>query len=89
MIREDHGEALTGERIGQPLSRESLQSQMPTRLGTWKAIRTGALLRAHERSGVVADPGMCVRTLNGNREILAVAGSGTPVRIGKARSRSR
>jgi hypothetical protein len=61
-IREGASEALAGERAGQPLSRERLSSRMPTRFETWKAIRTGALMRAPGRPGVVGDPGM-LRTL--------------------------
>jgi hypothetical protein len=42
------------------------------------------------RSGVVKDPGMCGSSLYGNREVSSSAGGWTPpVRIGKARSRSR
>ena len=36
-IREDAGEALTGERIGQPLSREKSSTRRPTCLITRKA----------------------------------------------------
>jgi hypothetical protein len=89
-VREDRCEALTGVRLGQPLSRESFQFQALTRLGTWKATRRWALLRAHQRPGVVEDTGMGVHTLHGNREVLALAGGDcASVRIGKARSRSR
>ena len=88
-IREGVSEALTGERAGQPWSRERLSSRMPTRFETWKAIRTGALMRAPGRSGVVEDPGTRGRFLCGNREILGLAGGTLPVRAGKARSRSR
>jgi hypothetical protein len=88
-IREGVSEALTGERAGQPLSRERLISRVPTRFETWKAIRTGALMRAPGRSGVVEDPGMRGRFLYGNREILGLTGGALPVRAGKARSRSR
>ncbi len=38
-----------------------------------KATRTGATARAPERPGVVGDPGMCGRTLYGNREISRLA----------------
>jgi hypothetical protein len=69
--REGSGEALTGVRAGQPLSRESHISRAPTRFQTWKATRRGALLRASQRPDVVADPGMCARSLHGNREIGA------------------
>jgi hypothetical protein len=83
------GEALTGERAGQPLSCERLLSRVLTRFETWKATRTDALLRAFGRSGVVEDPGMRGSFLYGNREILGLAGGALPVRAGKARSRSR
>ena len=55
-IREGVSEALTVERAGQPLSRERLSSRMPTRFETWKAIRTGALMRAPGRPGLVRRP---------------------------------
>jgi hypothetical protein len=89
VIREGFGEALTGVRAGQPLSRERLISRAPTRFETWKATRRGALLRASPRPDVVVDPGMCGRSLHGNREILGLTGEALPVRIGKARSHSR
>ena len=42
------------------------------------------------RPGVVRDPGMCRRSLHGNREISrSTVRQQPPVRIGKARSRSR
>ena len=88
-IREGVSEALTGERAGQPLSCERLLSRVPTRFETWKATRTGALLRAFGRLGVVEDPGMRGSFLYGNREILGLARGALPVRAGKARSRSR
>ena len=89
-VREGCGEASAGERIGQPLSRERVLSRVPTPSTGWKAIRSGASARASERPGVVADPGMCGRSLTGNREISRPACGRTPqVRIGKARSRSR
>ena len=88
-IREGVSEALTGERAGQPLSCERLKSRVPTRFETWKATRRGALLRASRRPDVVVDPGMCGRSLHGNREILGLTGEALPVRIGKARSHSR
>ena len=89
-IREDAGEASAGERIGQPLSRERVLSREPTLSTERKAIRTGAISRAPSRLGVVVDPGMCGRSLYGNREIsrLAIDPTGRMVRGGKARSRS-
>ena len=47
------------------------------------------LMRGHGGLGAVEDPGMCGRSLYGNREILGLAGEAPPVRTGKARSRSR
>ena len=88
--REGAGEASAGERIGQPLSRES-----KTVLGADVVIITegntvGASSRVPGRPGVVEDPGMCGSSLCGNREISGLAGGWTPrVRIGKARSRNR
>ena len=89
-VREDTGEASAGERTGQSLSRESYPSRAPTTLGSRKARRTGAPPRVPVRPGVVEDPGMCGRSLHGNREISGLASGATPrVRIGKTRSRSR
>ena len=88
--REGVGEALTGERAGQPLSRESFTIRMPT-LSHWrKATRAVAISRVAARSCVVIEPGMHESSLRGNREISSSATcfSGV-VRIGKARSRSR
>jgi hypothetical protein len=67
--REARGEASVGERIGQPWSRERVLSQVPTLYSERKATLTGALTRVPVRPGVVADPGMCKRSLRGNREI--------------------
>src|SRR5260370_5623048 len=88
--REVCGEALTGERAGQPLSHEIFLIQDETWLHTRKAKRTGATSRVPERSCVVVDPGMHGRSLLGNREIssLAIRSQGV-ARVGKARSRSR
>ena len=90
VAREGLGEALTGGRIGQPLSRESFLFWVPTLCKLWKATHPSALSRAPGRPGVVRDPGMCGRSLRGNREISrATVRQMPPVRIGKARSRSR
>ena len=90
VAREGFGEALTGERIGQPLSRERFLFWVPTPCRSWKAIRLGASSQAPGRPGVVRDPGMCRRSLHGNREISRSTARQQPsVRIGKARSRSR
>ena len=90
VAREGFGEALTGGRIGQPLSRESFLFWVPTPCKWRKATRSGASSRAFGRPGVVRDPGMCRRSLHGNREISRSTARQQPsVRIGKARSRSR
>ena len=84
------GEASVGERIGQPLSRDSYTSRVPTPLGRRKAIHSSASPQALGRPGVVADPGMCGSSLRGNREISGPSGAlAPPDRVGKARSRSR
>ena len=89
-IREDAGEALTGERIGQPLSRENKIVSGADVFRIMEGNTDGSVMRAPARPGVVQDPGMCGSSLCGNREISGLAGGGTPpVRIGKARSRSR
>ena len=92
-IREDAGEALTGERIGQPLSRERLfipdadavieaEGKTDGRVSAsaqpvWRGLRPW-----HVRTLLVREPGdlwigHCPKT------------TGRMVRIGKARSRSR
>jgi hypothetical protein len=87
--REGLGEALTGGRIGQPLSRESFLFWVPTPCKWRKATHPGAST-ASARTTRVRDPGMCRRSLRGNREISRSAvRQPPPVRIGKARSRSR
>lgn len=89
-IREDVGEASAGERAGQPLSRDRSLSRVPTPFHWRKATRTGALSQASVRPGAVAEPGMCARSLRGNREISGLTSRSTGLaRIGKARSRSR
>jgi len=89
-IREEVGEASVGEHTGQPLSRESITSRVPTLSTRRKATRARASSQALVRPGVVVDPGMCARSLRGNREISGLARRREAlVRIGKARSRSR
>ena len=88
--REVGREALTGVRIGQPLSRDRSLSRVPTLFHLRKATRTGASTQALARPGAVVDPGMCARSLRGNREISGLTSRNTGLaRIGKARSRSR
>ena len=67
--REGVGEASAGERVGQPWSRERVLSQAPTMYSDRKAILTGTSAQVPVRPGVVEDPGMCARSLRGNREI--------------------
>ena len=87
--REVRREALTGVHIGQPLSRETNISQVPTPYPLRKATWLGAQSRVSNRPGVVIDPGMCARSLHGNREISDLTCRVRQARIGKARSRSR
>src|SRR3954447_16082246 len=55
-IREDAGEALTGERTGQPLSRESLIVPDADVVRFTEGNMGGAITRALPQSGVVEDP---------------------------------
>jgi len=56
VAREGFGEALTGGRIGQPLSRERFLFWVPTPCIWRKATHPGASSRAPGRPGVVRDP---------------------------------
>ena len=67
--REVRDEASVGECTGQPLSRERVLFQVPTPYAERKATLTGATAQVPVRPGVVEDPGMCGRSLRGNREI--------------------
>lgn len=91
--REVRGEALTGVRVGQPLSHEMfMQTWVPTPLLWRKATRAGAPSQVPARPSGVRDPGMHVRFLHGNREICELTqrvGNRAKVRVGKARSQSR
>ena len=88
--REGIGEALTGERIGQPLSRESTlipgADVVPVTEGNTdgRDIASAQTARRGRRHWHAWTP------LRGNREISRPAVRQLPpVRIGKARSRSR
>jgi hypothetical protein len=88
--REVRREALTGVRIGQPLSRDRSLSRVSTPFHWRKATWTSASTQALARPGAVVEPGMCARSLHGNREISGLTSRRTGLaRIGKARSRSR
>jgi hypothetical protein len=73
VYREVWGEALTGERAGQPLSHEIFLIQDADVVTYAEAKRTGATTRLPERSCVVGDPGMHERSLLDNREISSLA----------------
>jgi len=88
-IREGVSEALTGERIGQPLSRERSEVLGADMVLSMEGNTEGGVMRAPFPPGVVEDTGMCASSLYGNREILGLAGGGLPVRAGKVRNRSR
>jgi len=68
--RKDAGEALTGERIGEVLSREITRFGVPTvlceREGHTAGARYGECVVDPARSETLC---MCGRSLNGNREI--------------------
>lgn len=93
-VREDLGEAFD-RGVHRPSYRAAKMTsfRVPTLLTLWKAIREGTLSRVPDRPGVVADLGMCRRSLLGNREISWSANGrvsrGWLARIGEARSRSR
>jgi hypothetical protein len=93
-VREGAGEALTGGRTGQPSSRERRLSRVPTSFGSRKATRTGALCErpagparsqtlACAHAPCVWEPGDLALERSGS------IGTGPPVRVGEARSRSR
>jgi len=70
------------------LSRERVSTWVPTPCIRWKATCPDATAQAPGRPGVVRDPGMCRRSLRGNREVSRLTvRRRPPVRIGKARSR--
>jgi hypothetical protein len=89
-IREGCGEASTGECTGQPLSRERSKTPGADAVQIAEGNTCGRASASACRPGVVEDPGMCRRSLRGNREASHLTlGFIRMVRIGKARSRSR
>ena len=87
--REVSGEAFgRGEHRPAIEPRKLFQPGMPTPCWVRKATWTGATSQGPVQSRVVEDPGMCRRSLYGNREVSRVTVN-TAVRIGKVRSRSR
>ena len=89
VVREDKGEASAGERTGQPLSRERILIPGADAVARVEGNMDGRVSASIRPPGVVADPGMCASSLDGNREVSRLATSKYVVRIGKARSRSR
>ena len=90
--REGNSEALTGERAGQPSSRESTLFLGADVVPLTEGNTDGRDIARPRRPGVVLDTGMCARSLLGNREISWSASASMRaalVRVGKARSRSR
>ena len=69
VTREGKSEALTGVRTGQPLSRERSIVSGADMVTYMESNTDGRAMQAHERPGVVADPGMCRHSLSGNREV--------------------
>ena len=67
--REVVREALTGVRVGQPLSDETLLNGAPMPSSRQKATWSGALSRAPVSSASSVDPGMRARLPSGNREV--------------------
>src|ERR1700726_465815 len=67
--RDGIGEALTGERIGQPLSRDSTLILGADVVPLTEGNTDGRDSASAQTPGVVVDTGMCGRSLLGNREI--------------------
>ena len=65
-IREGAGEASAGERTGQPLSRERSFVQGADAVQIAEG-NTDGRASASARTALVGDPGMCRRSLHGNR----------------------
>ena len=69
VVREGRGEASAGERIGQPLSRESISPRGADAVRRAEGHKGGRDIASVRPLGAVRDPGMCGRSLDGNREI--------------------
>ena len=65
VAREGNSEALTGERAGQPLSRESTLFPGADVVPLTEGNTDGRDIARPRRPGVVRDPGMCRRSLRG------------------------
>jgi hypothetical protein len=73
VLREEDCEASVGERIGQPLSRESVINSGADVVHSTEGNTGGCVIASARRPGVVLDPGMYGRSLRGNREISGSA----------------
>jgi hypothetical protein len=69
VVRKGRGEASVGDRIGQPLSRESISSRGADAVRRAEGNMAGRAIASVRPLGAVRDPGMCGRSLRGNREI--------------------
>lgn len=76
VVREGGGEASVGDCIGQPWSRERKLIPGADAVAMAEGNTGGRVMRVPARPGVVRDPGMCGRSLCGNREISPVAVDG-------------
>jgi hypothetical protein len=89
VFREGQGEASAGVRAGWPLSRESIQSRVPTEFAYRKATWIATPSRVAAQPGVVREPSMHGRSLSGNREISLLAGGVAPCRSAWGRGQTR
>ena len=88
--REVWREALTGVRTGQPLSRDRKYPGCRRRLYVGRQHAHARHRECMSDPAWSLDPGMCARSLYGNREISGLTSRSTGLaRVGKARSRSR
>jgi hypothetical protein len=87
--REGQGEASAGVRAGWPLSRESIQTRVPTEFAYRKATWIATPSRVAAQPGVVREPSMHGRSLSGNREISLLAGGVAPCRSAWGRGQTR
>ena len=89
--REGMGEALTGERMGQPSSRENIVSSVADMFHFMEGNTSRRAMRAPGRAGAVTDPGTCGRSLRGNRESLKLPAELEEAagRIGKSKDARR
>jgi hypothetical protein len=86
--REGIGEASAGDCIGQPSSRESALFPGADAVPLTEGNTPGAISRVPGRPGAVGDPGMCRRSLYGNREISHLTGAARRGRPASGRPRA-